>query len=211
MDDFEQELDNSLYQVAGGSATTDEWLAQHPEHSEQLKPLLQTAGRLKRGREFVPTEAYKKSARDELMMYMQAHSRRNRRKPPLIWTIAIGLAVLAIAFFATGTALAQGALPGQPLYEWKLSSEQIWRASSPDRVGVDLELANRRASELTSLSANSTDEAKALAGYQEVLTRLNTEKDSKNNDRIQLTLKSNQQKLSAAGIKIPELDTHPSP
>jgi hypothetical protein len=211
MDDFEQAIDDFLQQIASGSSTAEEWLAQHPGQSEQLKALLQTAGRLGRGRELVPAEAYKKSARSELSAYMQAHSRRNRRKPPLVWTIAIGLAVLAIAFFVTGTALAQGSLPGQLLYEWKLSSEQVWRASSPDRVGVDLELANRRADELTSVAADSTDEAKALAGYQEVLTRLNTENDKKNNDRIRLTLKSNQQKFSAAGIKIPELDTHPSP
>ena len=210
MNDFEQVLDDSLQQIASGEATANECLARHPEYSAQLKPLLQTAGRLERGR-VVPAEAYKARARGQLMEHIQAHPRRNKRKPSPFWGVAISLAALAVAFLLTGTAFAQGALPGQPLYEWKLSTEQIWRAGSPDRVGVDLELADRRASELTSVSANAADEAKALSGYQEVLTRLNSESDAKNNSRIITTLKSNQQKLSAAGIKIPDLDKHLSP
>ena len=211
MNDFDQVLDDSLRQIKSGTATADECLAHHPEYSAQLKPLLQTAGRLERGRELTPTEAYRVRAREQLAAHMKAQPRRNRRKPPLIWTIAISLAVLMVAFFVTGTALAQGALPGQPLYEWKLSSEQIWRNSSSDRLSVDLQLADRRIYEITSVSGDKTAEARALAGYQEVLTRLKTENDSKNNDRVLMTLKSNQQRLSAAGINIPELDTHTTP
>jgi hypothetical protein len=116
--------------------------------------------------------------------------------------------VLTIAFFITGTAFAQGALPGQPLYEWKLSSEQVWRASSNDPISVDLAIADRRTFELTSVSGNTTYESRALAGYKEVLARLSQEDTAVNKDRISYTLKSNQLKLSAVGIKIPELDKH---
>jgi hypothetical protein len=206
MNDFDQVLDNSLQQIASGAATIDECLAQNPEHSAQLKTLLQTADLVGRGRELAPTEAYKSRARGQLMDYMQDHPHRSKRKFPPVWSVAISLAVLAIAFFVTGTALAQGALPGQPLYGWKLSSEQFWRASAPDRVGVDLQLADRRTSELTSVSANSAGAAAALAGYEQVLTQLKSESDVKNKDRIQLTLKSNQQKLSTIGIHIPALE-----
>ena len=111
------------------------------------------------------------------------------------------MAVLVIAFILSGTAFAQGSLPGQPFYEWKLSSEQFWRASSPDRVGVDLQLADRRTFELTSVSTDANSEATALAGYQEVLNRLSVEDDAQNSARIMDTLKANQLKLSAAGIK----------
>ncbi len=154
MNDFDQVLDDSLRQIANGAATADECLAQHPEYSAQLEPLLQSAARLERGRRLVPSEEYKGQARDQLMAHMQAHPRRNRREPSLAWNIAISLAVLMIALFLTGTAFAQGALPGQALYDWKLSSEQMWRASSSDRVGVDLQLADRRAFELTSISSS---------------------------------------------------------
>jgi hypothetical protein len=211
MNDFDQVLDDSLKQIASGTATIDDCLARYPEYSGELKPLLRTASRLGQGRELMAPDGYKKQSREQLMAYMQAHPRRNIWKLPMVWSVAISLAVLALFFIVTGTALAQSALPGQPLYEWKLSSENFWRSSSPDRVGVDLELADRRTNELTSVSGNSTNEAKALAGYKEVLTRLKTENDEKNNDRILHTLKSNQQKLSAAGIDIPELNSHISP
>ena len=208
MNDFDQVLDDSLKQIASGSATADDCLAQHPEHSAQLKPLLQAADSLERGRNLVPSEEYKTRTRAQLMAHVQAHPRRNKRKLSIIWSVAISLAVLVIALFLTGTAFAQGALPGQPLYEWKLSSEQIWRLSSSDQVGVDLELANRRTFELTSVSKDANSEARARTGYQEVLARLTSEDNAINKDRISDTLKSNQLKLSAAGIKIPELDKH---
>jgi hypothetical protein len=211
MNDFDQVLDDSLKQITSGTATIDDCLAQHPEYSAELKPLLRTASRLEQGRELVAPEGYKKQSREQLMAYVQAHPRRQIWKLPLVWSVAISLAVLALLFFVTGSALAQSALPGEALYGWKLSTENIWRAGSPDRVGVDLELADRRTYELTSVSGNSTNEAKVLAGYKEVLIRLKTENDTKNNDRILVTLKSNQQKLSAAGIDIPELNSHISP
>jgi hypothetical protein len=206
MNDFDQVLDDSLEQIANGSATPDECLAQHPEYSAQLEPFLHTATHLEQGRGLAPSEAYKSNARDQLMAHMQAHPRRNKRNLSRGWSIAISLAVLVVAFFITGTAFAQGALPGQPLYDWKLSSEQLWRVSSYDQVSVDLAIADRRTFELTSLTSNSAYESRALAGYKEVLFRLDSEVNTLNKDRISYSLKSNQLKLSAAGIKIPELD-----
>lgn len=206
MNDFDQVLDDSLEQIANGSATPDECLIRHPEYSAQLEPFIQSAARLEQGRGLSPSETYKTNTRDQLMAHMLAHPRRKRRNLSKGWSIAISLAVLAIAFFITGTAFAQGALPGQPLYDWKLSSEQLWRVSSYDPVSVDLAIANRRTFELTSVYGNSTYESRALTGYQEVLTRLDSESNALNKDRISYTLKSNQLKLSAAGIKIPELD-----
>ena len=211
MTDFEKVLDDSLEQIASGAATIDECLARYPEYSEQLGPLLRTGSDFSRAREIFPSKAYKARARGKLLEEIQAHPRGKKTKFSIFWTAAISLAVLVIAFFITGTAFAQGALPNQPLYEWKLSSEQFWRASSSDRVGVDLALADRRTSEIMSEAADQTSQAKAMNGYKEILVRLNSNNDAKNNDRILLTLKSNQKKLSAAGIKIPELDKRLSP
>ena len=206
MNDFDQVLDDSLREVASNSATPEECLKRHPEYSEQLEPLLEAAAQVKRGQKLLPTESYKSQAREGLMEHMRAHPRRSRRKIGLAWNIAIGLAVLVIAFVLTGTAFAQNALPGQPLYEWKLSTEQIWRASSSDPVSVDLAIADRRTFELTTVTKDAASEARALAEYRQVLYRLTLEDNELNKDRISYTLKSNQVKLSAAGISIPELD-----
>ena len=144
MNDFEQVLDDSLKQIASGAATADECLAQiTPNIQLSLSRFWKRQGELSEDVRWYPSDAYKQRARGQLTEHIQDILDRNRRKPPLIWTVAISLAVLVIAFFVTGTALAQSALPGQLLYDWKLSSEQIWRASSPDRVGVDLELARQ--------------------------------------------------------------------
>ena len=208
MNDFDQVLDDSIRDIASNGATPEECLARHPEYSGQLEPLLKTAALMEGGQELLPSENYKTRARGQLMEHMQAHPRRSRRKLSVVWNVAIGLAVLVMAFVLTGTAFAQSALPGQPLYDWKLSSEQIWRASSSDPVSVDLALANRRTFELTSLSNDAASKAQVLAEYQGILARLTLEDNALYKDRISYTLKSNQQKLSAAGINIPELDKH---
>lgn len=211
MNDFDQVLDDCLGQIASGASSLDECLARHPEYSARLRPLLQTAGRLERGRELQPSPAFKARGRAQLTTYMQAHPRHVKRPLPPFWRAAISLATLAMAFVVTGTAFAQNALPGQPLYGWKLSSEQAWRAVAPDPVSVDLHLADRRTDELRAVAPNADREAQASNGYREVLSRLETESDAHNSERIMERLRSHQEKLSAAGITIPELNVYLSP
>ncbi len=122
----------------------------------------------------------------------------------------ISLAALAAAFAVTGTALAQTALPGDTLYPWKLSSEQLWRAASPDPMGVDLYLAGRRAGEVASVShaaCGAGCTTMALNGYHEVLSRLEFEKGSAPNEQVLQTLEGHQKEFTAAGITDLPLNT----
>jgi len=205
MNDFDRILDDCLTQITSGASSLDECLARHPEHAARLKPLLQTAVRVERGRKVKPSPAFKSRTRAQLYARMEAYPRRARTFSP-VWRVAVSLAVLLMAFLITGTAFAQSALPGQPLYAWKLSSEQAWRAASPDPVGVDLSLAERRVDEAIAVAADPARKAQALSGYLEALARLKSESEAGNNERISLALKSHQEKLSAAGISVPELD-----
>ena len=206
MNDFDRTLDECLTQITGGASSLDECLARHPEQASQLKPLLQTAAIVERGRAVKLSPAFKARTRTQLYAHMQAHPRRRAWTFPPVWRVAVSLAVLAIAFLITGTAFAQGALPGQPLYAWKLSSEQAWRAVSPDPVAVDLSLAERRVDEITIIAAEPALKAEALNGYLETLARLESESNAANKEKISLALKSHQEKLSAAGVSVPELD-----
>ncbi len=213
MNEFEQVLDDSLQRIAGDASTAEESLAQHPEHSAQLKPLLKIANHLQRGQALRPSPAFKARTRAKLTAHTQAHPKRSRRTFPPAVRMMIGIAAVVMIFVLTGTAFAQSALPGEPLYGWKLSSEQAWRAVASDRVGVDLSLAGRRADELEAVHADVGNEAKAMDGYRDILSRLESESDAHNSERILPTLRAHQSQLSAAGITIPELNlylSHPS-
>lgn len=206
MDNFDLILDNCLKEISSGASSLDECLARHPEHAAQLNPLLQTALKIERGRALQPSPAFKARTREELYAHMRAHPRRRVWTFSPVWRAAVSLAVLVIAFFVTGTAFAQSALPGESLYAWKLSSERAWRAVAPDKVAVDLSLADRRVGELTAIAADPARKAEALNGYVEVLTRLKSERDAQNSDRILPALKSHQEKLSKSGVSVPDLD-----
>ena len=206
MSDFEFVLDECLTQLASGASSLDEILARHPEDAAQLKPLLQTAMRFESAQTIIPSPVFKARARGQLTNYMKAHSRRKSWRMMPIWRVAFSAAVFMIALLLTGTAFAQSALPGQVLYAWKLSSENIWRALAPNPVGVDLSLANRRVDEMIAVVGDSSQEAQALNGYLIVLARLKSESNAQSEDQILDVLKLQQAKLLQSGITVPELN-----
>jgi hypothetical protein len=206
MSEFELILDECLTQLVNGASSLDEILARHPEHASQLKPLLQTAMRFRVADELKPAPVFQARARAQLTNYMKSHPRRQSWMMMPIWRVALSAAILVIALLLTGTAFAQSALPGQTLYAWKLSSENIWRATAPNPVVVDLSLADRRVGEMIAVAPNSMEEAQALSGYLDTLSRLQSEMDSQNSTQIMQLLKIQQSELSQSGISVPQLD-----
>lgn len=179
MTEFEQVLDGCLSDLEQGASNVDECLARHPKHAVQLKPVLLTAERFEQGLAIEPSPAFKARARARLTLHMQAHPRhRSSRSGFAFWRLATGLAMLMLALLAAGTAYAQGALPGDLFYEWKLTSENAWRTVSPDPVRTDLMIANRRMDEMNAVASDPVRSALALEGYQEVLIRLQAEVDA---------------------------------
>jgi hypothetical protein len=202
-------LDTCVNQIEAGDASLDECLARYPEHAAQLKPLLSVATKLARAREVVPNPAYKARARTQLNVYMQQHPQR-RRVSPVLWRFSIAFATVMLLFLASGTAFAQGARPGDALYNWKLTSEYVWRMTSQDRLGVDLTLSNRRASELV-WATGSGDEmgrARALESYERLLIKFYEEKDEKARERILPVLQAQHKMLVQAGISVPSLEVY---
>lgn len=184
MTDFERILDNCLREMEQGASSVDDCLTRYPDHAEQLKPILLTASHLAQGRSLQPSAAFKARTRAKLSHHMQAHPRRRAQFGFGFRRLATGLVVIVLTLLATGTAYAQDALPGDPLYEWKLVSERAWRAVSPDPVAVDIAIANRRIGELNSVSEDPVRREQALEGYLEVVTRLETELDEETLKRI---------------------------
>ena len=127
-----------------------------------------------------------------------------KRVSPLFWRLTITLGSLLLAFIVSGTVFAQSALPGDAFYDWKRSSENAWRIVSPDQLGTDLTLSNRRVHELV-VSSNEIGRARALDDYQRLLTRFQGANDQ---ERVLIVLRSQQEFLRDAGVSIPELDNY---
>ncbi|HEY2981819.1 MAG TPA: hypothetical protein VGJ22_11605 [Anaerolineales bacterium] len=205
MTDFEHILTDSLDQIASGEATPEEIMLRNPEHAGRLKPLLRTAARLQRGNAVRLTPAAKARGRAKLTSYTHAHPRR-KRAPTGPWRATVSLAALVVAFLMAGTAFAQSALPGDALYSWKRTSERVWHTVSLDRVGTDLAISERRASELSRLNADPDRSPRAREDYQRALQDLNDSADPDAQTRIYKSLQGQQELLKNAGISLPELD-----
>jgi hypothetical protein len=207
--DLENILDACVSQIEEGRSSLDECLARYPEHATQLKPLLSAATRLARAREVVPDPSYKARARSQLNIYMQQHPQR-RRVSPVFWRFTIGFVTVMLLFLASGTAFAQGARPGDALYNWKLTSESVWRMTSRDQLGVDLVLSNRRMNELVWASGSGDElrRARAVDSYEQLLIKFYQEKDEKAKERILPVLSAQHERLMEAGILVPKLEPY---
>jgi len=184
MSEIDDILEKCLRDLVTGASSPEECLARYPEHAAQLEPLLLTASRVATGRKVRPSPAFKARARATLTLHMQANPHRVVRPSFNFRRLAAGLAALVLALLATGTVYAQGSLPGDSLYRWKLASERAWRLVSPDTVNTDFAIANRRINELNATANDPTRRAQALEGYREVRERLKSEIDAETLENI---------------------------
>lgn len=214
MDDLELALDECLQQLGSGKASLAQCLDRYPQHAAELRPLLEAALLLQQGKQVRPSGAMRDRGRTRLREHMRAHPRRARQLGPM-QKLALSLAGVVFAALAVGTAAAQGALPGQPLYPLKLNAERAWRAASPDPVSVDISIAGRRTDELLTLAGDQSPkaapdtiaESDGIAAYNDVLSRLSAESRGPQGGQILHVLEVHQQRLDHAGIHVPELDT----
>jgi hypothetical protein len=205
--DLETILDVCLNQIEDGESSIDECLARYPEHAARLQPLLSAATKLARGREVVPSPHYKTRSRSQLNIYMQQNPQR-KRVSPVFWRVTVGFVTVMMLFLASGTAFAQQALPGDALYNWKLTSEHIWRLTSNDQLGVDITLSNRRVNELVVVSGDEIRRAWAIQNYEKLLVKFRNAEDAKDRERILPVLRAQYDALVDAGVLIPELEIY---
>lgn len=205
--ELETILDTCLNQIEEGGASVDECLARYPEHAAQLQPLLRAATKLALAREVMPDPSYRMRARSQLNTYMQQHPQR-KRVSPVFWRVAVGFATVMMLFIASGTAFAQQALPGDTLYNWKLTSEHLWRLTSSDDLGVDIVLSNRRMNELLVVSGDETRRAWAIQNYEKLLVKFRNAENATDRERILPVLRAQHDALLEAGVIVPELESY---
>jgi hypothetical protein len=205
MTEFEKILEQCLLDMELGISNVDECLSRHPGHALQLRPVLLTHTSLERFGEARPSPAFKARVRAKLTQEMQAHPRKSSRFNFAFMRLATNFAIIALALLVTGTAYAQSALPGDTFYEWKLVSENAWRAVSSDPVGTDLAIADRRMNELIAIGDNPQLYSQTLDAYLEVAARLRSEMTAENETLILQTLNSQVEELKESGIPIPQI------
>jgi hypothetical protein len=205
MTEFEKILEQCLLDLEMGMANVDECLSRYPGHALQLRPVLLTHTSLEHVGEMQPSAAFKARVRARLTQQMHAHPRNSRKLNFAFMRFAANLAIILMTLLAAGTAYAQSTLPGEPFYEWKLVSENAWRAVSSDPVGTDLAIAERRKSELIAVSHDPVLQAQALEAYLEVTTRLKSEMNVENEALILQTLDSQAEELEDSGVPVPQI------
>jgi hypothetical protein len=208
--DLETILDTCLSQIEEGGSSIEECLARYPEHAAQLQPLLSAATRLARAREVAPSPGYRMRARSQLNVYMHQNPQR-KRVSPVLWRFSVAFVTVLMLFLASGTAFAQQAVPGDAFYDWKLTSEHLWRLTSRDPLGFDLTLSNRRMDELLRVSGDEMRRDWAIRNYENLLIKFRTAESEKDRARILPVLRSQHEALVEAGILVPELETYFSP
>lgn len=208
LNDFDAILETCVEQIAEGETSLEECLARYPQYEEELAPILFTATQLKSGRDIRPSPFLKGRIRAELNLAMRSNLPRRGRLPITFWRMALNIALLVFALLTTNTVFAQGALPGESLYNWKLASERVWRSVSVDPLGTDLQLSNRRIDEYMAVSNDETRRARVLTSYNELLVRFKAEDNQTNQARILTVLHSQQDLLHKVGLAIPELDSY---
>ena len=212
MTEFEKILEQCLVELEGGASNVSECLSRYPGHASQLEPVLLTHTSLVGIGNAQPSAAFKARVRAKLTQQMQAHPRKSNRFNFAFMRLATNFAIVLMIFLTAGTAYAQRALPGDSFYEWKLLSENAWRAVSSDPVATDLVIAERRMNELIAVSSDPALHTQALEAYLEVATRLRSETNAENEALILQTLNSQVEELNESGIVVPGIiDEHALP
>jgi hypothetical protein len=206
MKELDTILEECLDELTNGASTLDECLVRYPEHAAELYPLLLAALRVQRGRGIAPSPAFKARTRAQLMEHTRTHPRSKESR--VLIQAALSVAFILMLFLVTGTVFAQSALPGDMLYHWKLASENTWRSVSPDPLGTDLGLANRRVDEIVAVAGDEVRVLQALEGYRSLLQRFQADQDSSHQTRIASALSYHRDRLAQAGLLIPELDNY---
>ena len=192
-------LEDCLTRIELGELTQEECLAFYPDLHTELRPMLAAASRVGAVKSLNARPEFRARGRALLVAHVGAFPRRRvSRQSSMALRYATALAVFSLAFATAGTALAQGALPGDVLYPWKLASERLWRSVQQSRVEADLVLADRRVNELHAIEGITNLEVIGVGEYAGLLQELRQDvgADPSHTERVNETLLTHKEGLS---------------
>jgi hypothetical protein len=210
---FEHALEECLTRMRLEGATPEECLAQYPQFRLELAPLLIAAQDLGTLDSLEPRPEFRSQTRARLISHMRANPRRRETwYGSLAFKYAASLALLFVTLAATGTALAQNALPGDTLFGWKLASERIWYSLHRDPLDADIYLSGRRVTEIQAIRGRANLEEIGVGAYTAVLQQLSLDLAQDPEKAISISELLNHQReqlkeiIESSQANIPELD-----
>jgi hypothetical protein len=170
----DKELNNALEECLERvlkSETLEQCLADFPEYTTEIEPLLRTALAVKKASAVVPSPEFKAKARYQFHSALRVV--KPQRRVPLLgwqprWAIAIA-AVLVVLLSAGGTVVAAAnSMPDSFLYPVKLVAEQArlkFTISNLDKAELCAELADNRVAEIVYIvNKGESGKVEAVAG-----------------------------------------------
>ncbi|MEE8413082.1 MAG: DUF5667 domain-containing protein [Dehalococcoidales bacterium] len=158
---FDDVLDNCLERLLVKDETIEQCLQSFPEHSDELKPLLEMAMATRQVSTIEPRPEFREQARYRFQTALRETGQKKSRplfnwgwQPRWVTTAAIALIV-----FITGggtLAAASGSMPDNFLYPVKLVTEQVQVAftfSRLDKAELHAQIADKRVTEIVYLAA----------------------------------------------------------
>lgn len=164
--EFDNVLDECLERLLVKGETVEQCLDSFPEHTDALKPLLETALAVKEASAIQPRSEFRDKARYQLhSAFQEVKSKRSR--PFFNWSwqprwAPVVAVVLVFLLAGGGTVVAaNGSMPDEPLYPVKLASEQVQLFFTPSALGkaeLYAKLADRRVLEIARMAGKSKPE-----------------------------------------------------
>jgi len=155
---IEDILDNCLERMFKGESIED-CLKDYPGQASELEPLLKTSAVfIQKSAAIKPAPEFKARARPQLQGLLYAKREKKKEKIPIWhrkWAVAM-TTVLVIVLVSVGTVAAStNALPDEPLYSIKLTTERARMAlvfSDVGKTELHIQFAERRAGEMVEMA-----------------------------------------------------------
>jgi outer membrane biosynthesis protein TonB len=155
---FDNILDECLERVLTKGETIEQCLKEHPEHANELEPLLRTALVAREASAIKPRPDFRERASYQFqaaLREMESEKRHGLFGWQPRWATAV-IVVIVILLAGSGTVVAAGnSLPDEPLYQVKLATEAVRLALTPaslDKAELYVELADKRVDEIVKMA-----------------------------------------------------------
>ncbi|ADJ26404.1 conserved hypothetical protein [Dehalogenimonas lykanthroporepellens BL-DC-9] len=188
---IEDILDECLDELISGTSSIEQCLARYPEHSVELRSLLETAIILKQSPEMTPSTGARQRVRYALNERMAEMAKKKKAGRPFF---RLGLAnimvslILSITLIGGGLAYAaSGAMPDQTLYSLKIGLEKVMLSLAPGedaRISLYTSFNDRRVEEIIYLAGkgNSLAIAEITSRIADGFSQIETARRYSEND-----------------------------
>lgn len=169
-------------------------LKDYPQYAVELKPLLETALRVKRSAAVTPRPEFVIQAKSQFQTAVRQANMRPRHRFFIwqpVWATAMSVFLTVLIAGSVTVAAAGNSMPDEPLYPVKLATEQVRLVLTPSPVAkaeLSAELADKRVAEIIHLAKKDEPDKMEIAmnRLQQDLERIASISQAKN----QVTMKS---------------------